>query len=690
MSIQRASKAGFCFGVKRAIEMAQKAVENGKTVTLGPLIHNQQVVDELAGKGIEQVNAIDDVEEGCQIVIRSHGVPPEVYTEAKARFLTVIDATCPNVQKAQRLAAQESKHSLVAVVGDRSHPEIIGLLGWAGENATVIETLEEARNLPYYPRITVLAQTTQSGSAFSLIADELRMHADNLTVHNTICNATQERQASAGNLSREVDIMIVAGGRSSSNTRKLAAICSENTVTYLIETASELQENWFYNAKKVGLTAGASTPDWIIEEVYEKMAEILANTNDVVNEKKIIAENGKDNMDQVEDQVEDQAGDNPMADYNDELPQIYRGAIVNGTIVKITYDEVIVDIGWKSEGIIPLEELSAAKVTDANEVVKLGDQISAMVTKVENKEGYTILSRKRVAEIEAKERLAEAAASKEEIQAKVTEVVKGGLLVDLGMRGFVPASQIDLGFVEDLNQYLGKTLRLRVLEFDGAKKKLVLSQKVILEQEKRSERENLLQSIQEGDIVRGIVRRLANFGAFIDIGGADGLLHVSDMAFSRVNNPSDIVNIGDEVMVQILRVDREKARISLGLKQIKANPWTGIEEKYPVGSIIEGTVVRIAPFGAFIQIEDGVDGLVHISQLAEQRVNKVHDIVRIGERISAKVIGIKPEEKRISLSIKEAASLQNEESYEAEKNIDTDRSVETDQKIETDDETAAE
>jgi len=276
-----------------------------------------------------------------------------------------------------------------------------------------------------------------------------------------------------------------------------------------------------------------------------------------------------------------------------------------------------------------------------------------MVTRVENNEGYTMLSRRRASEIEAREKLAELAQTKEEVQAKVTEVIKGGLLVDLGMRGFVPASQVDVGYVDDLSKYVGQTLRLRIIEFDASKRKLVLSQKAILAEEQKEKREKLFETLKEGDVVKGTVRRLATFGAFVDIGGIDGLLHVSDMAFSRINHPSEVVNVDDEVDVQVLNIDREKAKISLGLKQMRNNPWSNINEKYPEGSIVKGKVVRIAPFGAFVQLEDGVDALVHISQLANQRVNRVEDIVKVGDEVSAKVIECKPEEKRISLSIKE-------------------------------------
>jgi len=674
LTIKRADKAGFCFGVNRAIDMTIKAASSGKTASLGPLIHNQQVVDYLAAKGIEQVNSIEELKKGQQLVIRSHGVPPGVYKEAESKGIQIIDATCPYVQKAQRLAKKSSEDNFVIVVGDRTHPEVIGILGWAGENSQAIESLEEAKALPYYPSIAVLAQTTQRKSNFFAIVDELRKHTDNLVVHNTICNATEERQASAAKLAESVDLMIVVGGKSSSNTRKLKTICSEKTTTYLIETADELQEAWFSNVKSAGLTAGASTPDWTIEEVYRKMAEIMEKTNAVLTEEDSaqvqnlnpaegstqaqdsgLEENSVEVVDsaQIDNSVANNNDEGTMASFANELPTIYSGAIVKGTVVKITDEEVFVDIGWKSEGVIPLAELSSTKVLDINDIVQVGDPITAMVIKPENNEGHTVLSRKRYAEIEAKERLARLAQTKEEVQAKVTEAVKGGVVVDLGIRGFVPASQLELGYVADLSQYVGKTLRLRVIEYNPAKKKLVLSQKVILQEEQEARKQKLLQNLKEGDVLKGTVRRLTDFGAFVDLGGIDGLLHVSDMAYSKVKHPSEMVNVNDEVEVQVLAVDRERERISLGLKQLRENPWAKVAEKYPVGAVIQGKIVRIAPFGAFVNLEDGVDALVHISQLALKRVAKVEDVVQVGQTITAKVIECKPEDKRISLSIKE-------------------------------------
>ncbi|NLM22028.1 MAG: 4-hydroxy-3-methylbut-2-enyl diphosphate reductase, partial [Peptococcaceae bacterium] len=474
----KAEKAGFCFGVKRAIEMAEKAVANGKTKSLGSLIHNQQVVDYLKSKGIEPADSLEEISDGEQLVIRSHGVPPEIYRESQKRNIKLIDATCPYVQKTQGLAAALSKDNYVIVVGDKDHPEVKGILGWAGQGSKAINTLDEAKELPYMPSIAVLAQTTQHQGTFSSIVEELKKHTDNLIVHNTICKATEERQAAARALAEKVDVMIVVGGRSSSNTGKLAAICSQITPTYLIETAAEIQEIWFKDANCIGLTAGASTPDWIIEEVYTKMSEILENANEAV-------------VEETSEARKDEA--NIMDSFEQELPSIYGGAIVKGTVVKITDEEVFLDIGWKSEGIIPRKELTATNILNSDEPVKIGDEISAMVTRVENKEGYTVLSRRKVAEQEVRERLAELAESKEEIQAKVSGVTKGGLLVELGMRGFIPASQIETRYVEDLNKYLGQTLRLRIIEYNPAQKKLILSQKVILMEEQEKKREQLLE-----------------------------------------------------------------------------------------------------------------------------------------------------------------------------------------------------
>jgi (E)-4-hydroxy-3-methyl-but-2-enyl pyrophosphate reductase (IPP and DMAPP forming) len=635
LKVIRAAKAGFCFGVQRAIDMSESTAKTSSTASLGPLIHNQQVVESLAKQGIKVVNSVEEVDPDQTIIIRSHGVGPDVYAKLAERGVTVVDATCPFVQKAQHLAAESAENGRVVVVGDKHHPEVQGILGWAGEQAIPVENIEEARDLPYYLFLTVLAQTTQKKEDFLEIVEELRKHSDQLTVHNTICNATHERQDAARELAGKVEVMIVAGGRDSANSHKLAEICAEKTTTYLIETAAELQQIWFAGAKTAGLTAGASTPDWIIEEVYDKMTEIIADEAITIENKGI-----KEDFD--------------MSSWDKDFQKIYRGAVVTGTVVKLTNDEVFVDIGWKSEGIIDLKELSNSPVTNPAEVVSVGDKVTAVVLQVSNEEGYAVLSKRRVGETDAFNRLAELAESKEEISAVVTEVVKGGLLIDVGIRGFVPASQVQLGYIEDLSTFVGQTLRLRVLEFNPAKRKVILSQKVILAEEQLAKRTHLLETLKEGDVVKGIARRITNFGVFVDLGGLDGLLHISDISYTRISHPSELINIGDEIEVQILKVDKENGKISLGLKQLKPSPWTLVAEKYPVGSLVNGKVVRIASFGAFVQLEDGIDALIHISQLANRHIAKVEEVVKVGDMVSAKVIECKPEEKRISLSIRQA------------------------------------
>lgn len=626
MNVKLAEKAGFCFGVKRALEMAERTAETSQAVSLGPLIHNQQVVKRLSERGIQVVEDLEELTSQQALIIRSHGVAPGVYQGAEDKGIKVVDATCPFVQKAQRLAAQSARAGQqVIVMGDKLHPEVKGILGWAGEEAIPIQTVEEAKELSFYPRLAVLAQTTQLAENFVRIVEELKNHTDDLIVHNTICNATAERQKVARELAETVDVMVVVGGRDSANTRKLASICAGVTKTYLIETAEELEEDWFKDAENAGLTAGASTPDWIIEEVYKTMTEM--------NEQEM-----------------------NMESWVESCPELHQGNKVTGTVVKITREEVFVDIGWKCEGVIPMGELSASRKVRPEDAVAIGDEIAAVVIRLENEEGHTVLSKRRADEEGAKERLEKIAESKEEIQAEVVEVVKGGLVVDVGLRGFVPASQIQLGYVEDLNQFLGQTLRLRMLDYDPGKRKVVLSQKVILEEERNLKRTQLLESLKEGDVVNGTVRRLADFGAFIDIGGIDGLLHISDMAYTRIKHPSDVLSVGDEVEVQVLKIEAQTGKVSLGLKQLKESPWSQAGVKYPVGSVVNGKIARITSFGAFVSLGEGVDGLVHISQLADRRVNKVEDVVKVGDMVTAKVMECKPEEKRISLSIREAAA----------------------------------
>ncbi len=663
MHVTVAKNAGFCFGVKRALQYAEKAVTCfGEIYSLGPLIHNPQEVERLSKKGIKWVNDLDQVK-GKHVIIRSHGVKPEIFYAAAKKDISVIDATCPFVKRAQLYAKDLAENGyLVVVVGDRNHPEVEGIMGWTNNTAVVIESAEEAAVIALDEKVGIIAQTTQTENNFQKVVDVLKKRIKNLIVYNTICLATTERQKTTATLAQNVDLMLVIGGSNSANTKKLARISREvGTPTYHVETASQIDVSWLKGVKSVGITAGASTPDWIIEEVLQKMMEI--NEHD---EKKLVDESTEQDtkvqeINQEGTEVTPANQESSFAEaYDRGIKEVRRGERISGTVVQVRDTEVLVDVGSKSEGVIPKSELSSEEAENIHDAIKVGDQIEVLVLKRENEEGHPVLSKRRVDQEKVWEALANNLKTGEVITGKVIEVVKGGLLVDVGVRGFIPASLVDLGYVEDLKPYVGQGLRLRVIECDRSNNKLVLSSKSVLEEELQKRKEETWEKIREGSTVKGIVRRLTNFGAFVDIGGVDGLLHVSEMAWYRVNHPSDVMKEGDTLEVYVLAVDKDHEKVSLGLKQLLPNPWSYAEEKYPVGTIIEAHVVRTAPFGAFVQVEPGVEGLVHISQLAQQRVGKTEDVVSPGDVVKVKILGIDAAAKRMSLSIKEATGVSDE------------------------------
>ncbi len=625
MEIIIAPHSGFCFGVRMAIQKGEELIQAGEgpVATLGPLIHNPQEVGRLARLGIHSRERFEDICE-TKVLIRTHGVAPEIYEEAKRRALEIFDCTCPFVSKVQKIAYEHSKQGYrVLILGNKNHPEVEGILGWSnGRGMAFFDVAELSQCKLSGEKICLVSQTTENVEKFEEAAKWLEGITDDLVVFNTICSATRERQSSALELAKQVDLMLVVGGLNSANTQKLADLCRQNgTPTEHIESVNEMDMNWFKGLKRVGITAGASTPDWIIREVIDKMEDLT--------------------MEQGLEQGYGVVKDISLHD------------IVTGTVVKINNDEVLVDIGGKSEGIIPLKELSMQKNPDIDEIVKVGDEIQVMVIKLENNEGNMLLSKKKVDQELAMEKLEKAYEDGAVLEAKVVDVVKGGVIVDIGARGFVPASQLDTKYVEDIKGFVGQTLPFKIIEFKPEDRKIILSRRVLLEAEEKAKKEQLWSEIAEGQTRKGTVQRLANFGAFIDLGGVDGLLHISEMGWGRVKHPNDVVKVGEEVEVYILAVDREKNKISLGLKQLIANPWDSAAEKYAVGNTVTGKVVRLAPFGAFVELEDGVDGLVHISQIAWERVEKVEDALRVGQVVDAKVLELDLENKRISLSIKE-------------------------------------
>lgn len=715
MQVIVAKNAGFCFGVKRAINLAEQAAQNGQRVfSWGSLIHNPREIARLEQEGIVAITEIDQLPNDAILLIRTHGAPPEVFTAAEAKGLKIIDATCPFVNKARQIACDFVKNGyLPVIVGDSTHPEVQGIVGWTDGKALVVANAEQAAALPQLDKIGVLSQTTQTEHNFRSTVMALKEKARVIVVENTICVSTESYQQTAVDLAAETDLVLVIGGKNSSNTAKLVQVCKTvNNNVYSINSAVDLHNILFSGVKVVGITAGASTPDWIIEEVVVKMAEIekvqngsdeeritreLAETivasadEEEVNKEVDVAEEAVEQAETVEEAVAavaeaetvEESGSSEQADavaadtaevaapemsfdeeYGD-MKVIRRGARVKGVVVQVRDNELLVDIGGKSEGILSAAELTNDEAANIRETFKIGDEIDVLILRKENQEGYPVLSKRRVDQDIAWEKLLEKKQNDETVTGRVIEVVKGGVLVDVGMRGFVPASLLSLGFVEDLKSYIGKELTLKIIDCDKHSNKLVLSAKAVLRKELSTQKQKTWEEIEEGQTRRGVVRRLTNFGAFIDIGGIDGLLHVSEMAWYRVNHPSDLLKEGDEIDVYVLSVDREKEKISLGLKQLVPSPWTLAAEKYTEGSIITAKVMRTTTFGAFLEVEPGVEGLVHISQLAHHRVEKTEDVVKPGDIVEVKVLSVDSEAKRMSLSIKAALPKEEEPAVEA-------------------------
>lgn len=628
MEIILASNAGFCFGVRAAINKGEKLIEEGKgpIATLGPLIHNPQEVARLESLGIKSYDDIDSVQEK-NVLIRTHGVAPSVYQEIEKHGHSYFDCTCPKVKRVQQLAREHAEAGYqVLVLGDCKHPEVMAIVGWTNDTAIVFISLDELKGLSLEgKKVCLVSQTTEKIERFEKAVEYLEsLSLEELVVQNTICTATRDRQSDASELAAKVDLMVVIGGYNSANTCKLVSICQDvGVATKHVETADELQDEWFEGVNKIGLTAGASTPDWIIREVIDKMEELTMEQG---------LEQGYGTLE-------------PLNLYE----------VVTGTVVKINSDEVMVDVGGKSEGVIPIKELSFQKDPNVEEIVKVGDEIQVMVIKMENNEGHMVLSKKRADQEKAMDTLQEKYENGEVIEAKVVSDVKGGVIVDIGARGFVPASHLDTKYVDDIKSFVGNTYRFKIIEFDSnpENRKIILSRRALLEAEEKEAREQLWDKIAEGQILKGRVQRIANFGAFVDLGGVDGLLHISEMGWGRVKQPTDVVNVGDEIEVYVLSADREKGKISLSLKKLISNPWDNAAEQFPVGAVLTGKVVRIAPFGAFVALADGVDGLVHISQISWEHIDKVEDALAIGQEVQVKVLEVDEDRKRISLSIKD-------------------------------------
>ncbi|CDC30076.1 4-hydroxy-3-methylbut-2-enyl diphosphate reductase [Firmicutes bacterium CAG:466] len=637
-NIRVAESAGFCFGVKRAIEMAYEAIGvEPKLYSYGQLIHNRTVTDDLASKGLEIVENLDGLTEGT-LLIRSHGVGKALYDEAEAKGLKILDGTCPFVKKIHNIVHEKLPNGMgIIIVGDGTHPEVIGINGWC-ENAAVILEDEEAaktKEIPEKDRYAVVVQTTFRQAKFDKILEILQDRGVNMEIHNTICSATEKRQTEAEELSKTVDKMIVIGGKNSSNTQKLVEICAKNCGnTVHIETICDLVLNNFGKDDKIGITAGASTPPAIIKEVVVTMSEAL--------------ENAVQNLGGSEEATFEQM-------LEESLVTLHTGDVVKGTVIQVVNEEVSVNLGFKSDGIIARGEFSSDPTVIPSKTVQPGDEIEVFVVRVNDGDGNVMLSRKRIEAQKGIEEIEAAYNEKAVVTGTVTSVVKGGLIAVVnGVNVFIPSSQVSNRFIEDLSVFNGQELEFNIIEVDRVKRRFIGGRKALVEQEIAAKRAALFETIQAGSRVNGTVSRLTDFGAFVDLGGVDGLIHISEMSWGRISNPKEVLKEGQEVEVFVLDVDKEKGKISLSLKDADKNPWKLAAEKYAVGSIVEGKVVRMVPFGAFVELEPGVDGLVHISQIANKHVVKPEDELKVGEVINVKVLEVNPEQKKISLSKRQA------------------------------------
>lgn len=629
-----AKSAGFCFGVKRAIELAYQQLDTDQpTYSYGPLIHNKEVTNDLARKGINIVDELDTITEGA-IIIRSHGVGRDIYEEIANKGLACVDGTCPYVKKIHEIvyeAVRCGNHILVA--GNRNHPEVIGIVGWCKNNVTVLETVAEAErfSVDKCREYVLVSQTTLRKKLFDDIIFVLKRKKISFGIHNTICSATQKRQKETEELSKNVDKMVVVGDVNSSNTQKLVEICKKNCNNTLhIETICDLLLNNFQNDDRIGITAGASTPPAIIKEVVLTMSEEL---------EKVVGEETEDFAKMLEES----------------FVSLHTGEVVKGKIIQIVNEEVYVNLYYKSDGMIPRGEFSSDLSVVPSQVVAVGDEIEVFVVRVNDGDGNVLLSKKRIESQKGMEEVEAAYNAKEVVTGTVTEVVKGGLIAIVnGAKVFIPSSQVSNRFIEDLSVFKGQELDFNIIEMDRVKRRVIGGRKALVEKEIASKKAVLFEKIQAGTKAKGTVSRLTDFGAFVDLGGVDGLIHISEMSWGRISNPREILKEGQEVEVFILEVDKEKGKISLSLKDGDMNPWKLAIEKYPVGTIVEGKVVRMVPFGAFVELEAGVDGLVHISQIANRHVVKPEDELKVGEKVTVKVLEVNADQKKISLSKRQA------------------------------------
>ena len=656
-----AESAGFCFGVRRSVEIAESVLARfGSCLSYGELIHNDDVVSALQEKGMRVIASPSEAGSGDRVIIRAHGVSRSVIDSLEAAGAEVVDATCPRVKHIHRIvsrAAEEGQY--VLVIGMRNHPEVEAICGWCGA-CSVIESEEEASawaqlhpDLVDHP-ICVVVQTTQTQRFFKNCVNSLKKRCTNLRIFDTMCFATFTRQNEAAELASRCDAMVVIGGKHSANSLHLAQICQEACPNVqFVERAAELDLVKLAGCETVGLTAGASTPSWIIKEVRKAMDELKVEETIAVEEATEATAAEEKAPEAAAPATETPAEEVSFdAMLEESLKSIYNGEKVTGVVTGISGTEVTVDLGMKYTGFIPTTDFTDAgeKVEDC---VKLGDEIEALVVRVNDVEGTAMLSKKRLDNIKFWDDVEAAAENGSVVEGTVTETNKGGVVVNVkGVRVFVPASQTDLPREAELGQLLKNTVKLKITEVNKARKRVVGSIRRAAAAERHAMREELWNTIEVGKRYKGVVKSLTSYGAFVDIGGVDGMVHVSELSWGRIHNPAEVVKVGDELEVYVIGFDKDAHRISLGFKDPEANPWKLFTDQYSVGDVASVKIVKLMQFGAFAEVLPGVDGLIHISQVADHRIAKVDDVLHVGDVVDAKITAIDNENQKISLSIR--------------------------------------
>ena len=632
MRLELARSAGFCYGVRRAVQMAEMAAEEGRPcVMLGPIIHNRDVIAYLESIGVGLVDTPEEVPPGTAVLIRSHGEGRPVH-EALARLgRPVIDATCPNVSRIHQIVSRaEEGGRQVLIIGTRTHPEVAAIAGWCrrpvvlegvAELSNWLETAPERRDIP----LTMVSQTTSTRFIWDSCVEKAKKECTNLKIFDTICNATCKRQSEAQALAARSDAMVVIGGRESSNTKRLAELCGALCpMVVWIERAAELEPSNLCRKASIGITAGASTPEWIIKEVYDKMSD--------------------ENIEIEESFAE-------MLEKS--IKTLNTGEKVTGVVTGITPTEIYVDLGTKHAGYIPVSELTDDPTAKVEDLVKIGDEIETYVMRVNDQEGVVTLSKKRLDTVKSWDDIEQAREEHTTVEGVVTEENKGGVVVSIkGVRVFVPASQTGLPRETPMSQLLKQHVRLRITEVNRARRRVVGSIRAVEAEERAAKAAEVWANIEENKRYTGTVKSLTSYGAFVDIGGVDGMVHISELSWSRIKHPSEVVSVGDTVEVYVISFDKEKKKISLGMKDASQNPWEVFTGKYQPGDVANVRVVKLMTFGAFAEVVPGVDGLIHISQIADHRIDKPGDVLSEGQMVDVKIIDIDYDNKKVSLSIR--------------------------------------